>query len=208
MLNMIKKVGIINRANDEILYEYVLDEMEQGVRIKGLWAKALAHSDGMESKAKSMYMQYRVQSIKDQFNALQIAYDEMSRKKLFDYIKNGFKDPVLEVEKARQIKKEEKLKREREEQKQKEELEKLELLTDYQEKMRYQNKTKISNGYNSFEKAKQEWREENKNKAKEQTKKEDNDAIQETQEKKGFGNMFFEFSIIVFFIIILYIVTS
>lgn len=94
MFNTLKKIAIINRANDEILYEYVLDEIEEGVRIKGLWAKALAHSDGIDAKAKSIYMQYRVQNIKDQFDALKIAYDEMSRKRLFDYIKNGFKETV------------------------------------------------------------------------------------------------------------------
>lgn len=79
MFNFIKKKLIINRTQDEILYEYVLDEMEAGIKVKGLWAKAIAHSDGIEAKVISIYMQFRVQDIKDQFTALQISYEEMSR---------------------------------------------------------------------------------------------------------------------------------
>ena len=37
-------------------------------------------------------MQFRVQSIKDKFTAIDIAYQELSRKKLFEFIGNGFKD--------------------------------------------------------------------------------------------------------------------
>lgn len=100
MFTKLKKIGIANRAQDEILYECVLEEIEQGIRTKGLWAKALAYSDGIESKAEAKYMQYRVQAIKDQFDALKIAYDEMSRKSLFNYIRNGFKDTNFEVDKT------------------------------------------------------------------------------------------------------------
>lgn len=146
MLNIIKKAGIINRANDEILYEYVLDEMDQGIQIKGLWAKALAHSDGMESKAESMYMQYRVQSIKDQFDALKIAYDEMSRKRLFDYIKNGFKEPVQEIKKIEEVK-------------QVEETKKVEkpIVSNENYEITWQDYN------NSFDRAKQEWKKEGTN---------------------------------------------
>ena len=97
MFDKLKKIAIENRTQDEILYEYVLEEIEQGIRTKGLWAKALAHSDGIQSKAEAMYMQYRVQSIKDQFNTLKIAYNEMSRQRLFDYIKSGFNDTNLDI---------------------------------------------------------------------------------------------------------------
>ncbi|MCD6654384.1 MAG: DUF1566 domain-containing protein [Sulfurovum sp.] len=120
MFNKLKKMAISNRAQDEILYEYVLEEIEQGIRTKGLWAKALAHSDGIESKAEAKYMQYRVQSIKDQFDALKIAFDEMSRESLFTYIKNGFKDPILEEKKAKERKEKEEKEREREEKERKE----------------------------------------------------------------------------------------
>jgi len=90
VINFLKKVLIKNRTHDEMLYEYVYDEIEQGIMIKGLWAKALAHSDGNDAKAKSIYLQYRVQSLKDTLESLKIAYNEMSQKTFFEYIKNGF----------------------------------------------------------------------------------------------------------------------
>lgn len=37
-----------------------------GQRRDGLWAKALAHSDGSNEKAKSLYIKYRAESIKDE----------------------------------------------------------------------------------------------------------------------------------------------
>ncbi len=79
---------ITDRANDEILYEYVLSELEQNIKFKGLWAKAYANSEGDENKIEPLYMQYRVQAIKDRLVALEIAYNEMSRKQLFQYIKD------------------------------------------------------------------------------------------------------------------------
>ena len=88
MFNHFKKVAITNRAEDELLYEYVLNEMESDIIAKGLWAKALANSAGDTANAKSIYMQYRVQSIKDAFTTLKIAYDDLTKPKLFQYIEN------------------------------------------------------------------------------------------------------------------------
>jgi len=92
MFDYFKKKAIKNRVNDEILYEYVVEELEKDMKIKGLWAKAYANSDGNENKIKPLYMQYRVQSIKDIFTSLEIMYNELSRQKLFDFISNGFKE--------------------------------------------------------------------------------------------------------------------
>jgi len=86
MFDFIKKKMIVSRLQDEILYEYVLDEMETGTKARGLWAKAIAHSDGNDSKATSLYMQFRVQSIKDEFTALQMVYEEMSKSAILDYL--------------------------------------------------------------------------------------------------------------------------
>jgi len=81
----------LSNRSDEVLYEFVMDEMEQESElIKGLWAKALAHAEGNDSKAKALYMQYRVQAIKDQLSALQIDLSDLSKEELFEIIKNGF----------------------------------------------------------------------------------------------------------------------
>jgi hypothetical protein len=55
------------RLLEEQLYEQVVNELSNGQRRNGLWAKALANSDGAEEKAKALYIKYRVQSIKDEF---------------------------------------------------------------------------------------------------------------------------------------------
>ena len=54
------------RAEDERLYEVVAQELDRGERRPGLWAKATADSDGSEDKAGSLYIKYRVQSLKDE----------------------------------------------------------------------------------------------------------------------------------------------
>jgi hypothetical protein len=77
-------------VSDEVLYEYVIDEMEQSELIKGLWAKALAYAEGNDAKAKALYMQYRVQAIKDQLLTLRIDLGDLSKDELFEIIKNGF----------------------------------------------------------------------------------------------------------------------
>ena len=92
MFNYFKKKAIENRVNDELLYEYVIEELEKNIKIKGLWAKAYANSDGDANKIEPLYMQYRVQAIKDILTSIEIAYDEISRQKLFNFIGNGFKD--------------------------------------------------------------------------------------------------------------------
>jgi len=51
---------------EEKLYEQVVHELSCGERRDGLWGKALANSDGVEVKAKALYIRYRVQAIKDE----------------------------------------------------------------------------------------------------------------------------------------------
>lgn len=88
MFDYFKKIAISHRANDELLYEYVLNEVENGILVKGLWGKALANSNGNDTNTKSVYMKYRVQSIKDIFSAREIAYNELTKPKLFQYIQD------------------------------------------------------------------------------------------------------------------------
>ena len=54
-----------SRLEDELIYKHILEEMDSGVIRDGLYAKALANSNGDEAKAKSLYMKYRLQSVKD-----------------------------------------------------------------------------------------------------------------------------------------------
>ena len=86
MFNKFRKIAITNRLEDQILYEYVLDELEDGIKVKGLWAKAYANSEGNSDKVEPLYMQYRAQSIKDIFTAMKIAYQELSKDKIISYL--------------------------------------------------------------------------------------------------------------------------
>ena len=66
---MFKKVRLHSAADrllEESLYERVVVELNGGQKRDGLWAKALADSNGSEERAKSLYIRYRVQSIKDE----------------------------------------------------------------------------------------------------------------------------------------------
>jgi len=54
------------RLQEEKIYEQVQEEINVGKKRDGLWAKAIAKSNGSEEKALSIYIALRVQSIKDE----------------------------------------------------------------------------------------------------------------------------------------------
>lgn len=60
-----------SRLVDERLYELVMDELESGKIRRGVWAKALAKSNGSESQAQSKYLELRVESLKDEAHVVQ-----------------------------------------------------------------------------------------------------------------------------------------
>ena len=66
MFEKFRRNSAAARLLEEQLYEQVVGELYQGKKRDGLWAKAMANSDGLEEKAKSLYIKYRVQSIKDE----------------------------------------------------------------------------------------------------------------------------------------------
>lgn len=55
---------------DEVLYAEALREVEQGIRRDGLWAKALSESQMEVKKAQALYLKFRVQSLRAEFNQL------------------------------------------------------------------------------------------------------------------------------------------
>ncbi|WOJ93686.1 hypothetical protein R0135_00620 [Congregibacter variabilis] len=66
MFDKFKRSSAAARLLEEALYEQVVNELSQSKKRNGLWAKALADSGGSEDKAKSLYIRYRVQSLKDE----------------------------------------------------------------------------------------------------------------------------------------------
>ena len=69
LIDKLKRKVDANQANsrleEELIYKHIMDEMESGVIREGLFAKAIANSNGDEIQAKSLYMKYRLQSVKD-----------------------------------------------------------------------------------------------------------------------------------------------
>ena len=65
MFKKLKLSRAIDRLQEEKLYEVVAAELAAEEINVGIWTKAQAFSDGCERKAKSLYLQYRVQSIVD-----------------------------------------------------------------------------------------------------------------------------------------------
>ncbi|WP_198593579.1 hypothetical protein, partial [Vibrio breoganii] len=68
---MLKKLFIKNgfakgRIIEEHIYELVAEELSRGEKRIGLWTKALALSDGSHSKAESIYIRLRAESIVDE----------------------------------------------------------------------------------------------------------------------------------------------
>jgi len=108
MFNRFKKKLIEKRLKDEILFEYVLDELEDDIKVKGLWAKAYANSEGDKNKIEPLYMQYRVQSIKDIFTSIKIAYEELPKERISKIINNKSKKISSSSYRQQDIKKEEK----------------------------------------------------------------------------------------------------
>ena len=63
------QLAVAKDGADEGIYEAALKELDGTDRRAGVWAKALAESDGDEAKAKAKYIQYRVQQIKAEAHA-------------------------------------------------------------------------------------------------------------------------------------------
>jgi len=61
-----RKSNAEQRLFEERIYAQVVDELAQGNRRDGLWAKAISESGGSIDSAKGLYIRYRAQSIMDE----------------------------------------------------------------------------------------------------------------------------------------------
>lgn len=66
MFRWFRDTAAKQRKFEDALYEAVAKEIASGVKKEGLWAKALAEAEGNDTKAKAIYMRFRVQSMKDE----------------------------------------------------------------------------------------------------------------------------------------------
>lgn len=93
------------KFSEEALYAAVLKEMESGIRKDGLWAKALAKSEFNHDKAKALYIELRVQSVKDENDFLQKEVRRLDKAKVSDSQLAKFKEAQEEREFIEQIEK-------------------------------------------------------------------------------------------------------
>jgi len=88
------------QIDEDILYEFVLDEMQFGKPRKGLLTKAVLESDGDDDKAKSLYLKYRVEAIEQDIQDLQLDPKRFSKEELFHLMETdfaGYKKSAREV---------------------------------------------------------------------------------------------------------------
>lgn len=78
--------------SDELIYEYVLSEVEEDKTIKKLWAKAIAQSEGNDKKVQSSYMLLRVEAIKKEFSTIGVDYSLLTMDELIHHIEILFFD--------------------------------------------------------------------------------------------------------------------
>lgn len=78
MFKKIKLNRAIDRLVEERLFELALDEIEQGEIRRGIWGKALANSEGDEAKARSIYVSYRVEAMKDESQIIDAIADKLN----------------------------------------------------------------------------------------------------------------------------------
>lgn len=107
MFNKLLALRSAHRLIEEQLYEQVVVELADGVKRQGLWAKAIADSEGHEDKAKSLYIKYRVQSMKDELALLKetesnIGLESSNTKQKEAYVQSAG-GPKIETESAKVV---------------------------------------------------------------------------------------------------------
>ncbi len=95
-LGRFSKRAAQERQLEEALYSQVTSEIKDGIIRDGLWAKAFAKSGGNELKARAIYCELRVQSIKDEINLSIIAQEEDRKQRELASIKSGNKNKFCE----------------------------------------------------------------------------------------------------------------
>jgi len=66
LFDKFKTSTAIDRLSEEKLYEQVAQELKAGKKREGVWVKAMAKSSGDLNKAESLYIELRVQTLKDE----------------------------------------------------------------------------------------------------------------------------------------------
>lgn len=63
LLEFLSNRGNKTSRQEELLYEYVAIELEEGALSRGLWTKALSQTDFDENRARALYVKMRIASL-------------------------------------------------------------------------------------------------------------------------------------------------
>jgi len=92
LFDKFKTSTAIDRLSEEKLYEQVAQELKAGKKREGIWVKAMAKSGGDLNKAESMYIELRVQSIKDEYTIQEEVNSRTDNKESKDKVKVEYYD--------------------------------------------------------------------------------------------------------------------
>ena len=70
-----RKAKLAARAFEESLYEIVASELRAGIKKDGLWLKSVSKSRGNDDLVQSVYIELRIQSLKDEIEVSALAYE-------------------------------------------------------------------------------------------------------------------------------------
>ena len=70
LLEFLKNRSYETSKQEELLYEFVATELEQGSLSKGLWTKALAETGFDDARARALYIKMRVASLQVQLREI------------------------------------------------------------------------------------------------------------------------------------------
>ena len=71
------KNKVLTRRQETQLFEHVMQEIKRDERNEGIWGQALVSSQGDADKARAIYIQLRVDYLKDEIFLDQILHDEI-----------------------------------------------------------------------------------------------------------------------------------
>jgi uncharacterized protein YoaH (UPF0181 family) len=98
LLQYLRTRKYVAAREEELLYEYVASELEQGDLRKGLWTKALAESSFNDGAAKAKYVLMRVDSLRAEMEIVrpQLKQRDAAQEQLQELLESGCSQEAIE----------------------------------------------------------------------------------------------------------------
>gem|GEM_PF-6397371 len=97
------RIAGINGKNtaidDSVLYGYVGNQVEQGVKDNNFWVKALSEVDGDNDKVNSVYIKHQIKYLKSRFEECDTDYSKLTLEEIENIVQNDFEILLVEYKK-------------------------------------------------------------------------------------------------------------